>query len=135
MKSKIIVSSSDEKYFDLLFELFLSLKKLDILNEYDFAVLNTGLTEKQKIVLQDNNVLISETKWHFKVSKLKIRSRNHLKTQFARAFLPEYFANYKIYIWLDADIWINDLDTFLLYEKGASKNKLAITPAEITIAL
>ena len=58
----------------------------------------------------------------------KIRSRDHLKTQFARAFLPDYFSNYSIYIWLDADTWINDSAAFLLYEKGANKNKLCITP-------
>ena len=43
-------------------------------------------------------------------------------------FYQIIFQNYKTYVWLDADIWINDIETFLLYEKGAEKNKICITP-------
>ena len=128
MKKKIIVSSSDEKYYDLLKELLISLQKSKILDDYDFAVLDTGLNEEQKKYLKDHNVIIKDAEWNTRVSKYKIRSREHLKTQFARAFLPDYFPNYKIYIWLDADIWLNDLESFLLYEIGAKKNKICITP-------
>ena len=48
-KYKIIVSSADRKYFLLLKELFLSLETAGILSEYQFAILDTGLTEDQKI--------------------------------------------------------------------------------------
>ena len=125
---KIIVSSSDNKYFPLLNELYLSLKKNNILDEYQFAVLNTGMNSDQINYLRDNKVLIKDAQWNVEVPKYKIRGRDHLKTQVARAFLPDYFENYKVYIWLDADIWINDVKGFLLYEKGALNNCLAITP-------
>ena len=125
---KIIVSSADSNYFELLYELFISIKNLDLSNEYDFGVLDTGLKDSQKKKLIDGGVIVKDTKWDVSVPSYKVRSRNHLKTQFARAFLPDYFLEYEIYIWLDADTWINDWDTFLLYEKGAQKNKLCITP-------
>lgn len=125
---KIIVSSSDSNYFELLCELFFSIKKIDLLSEYDFGVLDTGLLVNQIEFLRDNNVSVKNTNWDIEVPSYKVRSRNHLKTQFARAFLPNYFPEYKIYVWLDADTWVNDLNTFLLYEKGAQKNKLCITP-------
>ena len=128
MKKKIIISSSDSKYFNLLKELFYSVNKFNLLNEYDFGILDTGLTEEQKTFFKDNNAIVIPAKWDVEISKYKVRSRDHLKTQFARAFLPKYFKNYEIYLWLDADIWINDLETFLLYEEGAYKNKLCITP-------
>ena len=41
-KNKIIISSSDNKYFFLIKELYLSLKNNGILDEYDFAILDTG---------------------------------------------------------------------------------------------
>ena len=125
---KIIVSSSDNKYFPLLKELFFSLKKNNVLDDYKFAVLNTGMDEKQINYLKDNSVIIRDAKWNVEVPKFKILGRDHLKTQVARAYLPEYFENYKIYIWLDADIWLNDVQSFLLYEEGAAKNCLTITP-------
>ena len=127
-KEKLIISSCDSKYFHLLKELFLSIKKTNLFNEYDFAVLDTGMDLNQLNYLKDNKVIIAKARWDVKVPQYKILGRNHLKTQTARAFLPNYFPNFKIYIWLDADLWLNDVDSFLLYEKGALNNSLAITP-------
>ena len=126
--NKIIISSSDSKYFFLVKELYLSLMKHNILNEYDFAVLNTGMNKNQIDYLRDNKIKVKDAIWNTKVPSYKILGRDHLKTQVARAFLPDYFENYKVYIWLDADLWINDLESFLLYEKGALQNNLTITP-------
>ena len=126
--NKIIISSSDSKYFLLLKELYLSLMKHNILNEYDFAVLNTGMNKNQIDYLRDNKIKVKDAIWNTKVPSYKILGRDHLKTQVARAYLPDYFENYKVYIWLDADLWINDLESFLLYEKGALQNNLTITP-------
>ncbi len=127
-KNKIIVSSSDSKYFLLLKELFLSLEKSGILSEYQFAILDTGLLEEQKNFFLDNNIIIKEAIWNTAVPKFKILGRDNLKTQVARAYLPDYFEDYKLYIWLDADMWLNDADSFSLYEKGALNDKLTIVP-------
>ena len=58
-KNKIIISSSDNKYFFLIKELYLSLKNNGILDEYDFAILDTGLDLKQKNYFQDYKYYIS----------------------------------------------------------------------------
>ena len=128
MKNKIIISSSDSKYFHLLKELHQSLIFNNILDEYDFGILDTGLISTQLDYFRDHGSIIKMAKWNVNVPNYKIRNRDHLKTQVARAFLPDYFHNYKMYIWLDADTWVNDKDTFLLFERGAAKNKLCITP-------
>ena len=127
-KDKIIVSSADSKYFFLLKELFLSLDKSGILSDYQFSILDTGLTEEQKIFFLDHSVIIKEAIWNTSVPKFKILGRDNLKTQVARAYLPDYFEDYKLYIWLDADMWLNDIKSFNLYEKGAFNNKLTIVP-------
>ena len=127
-KDKIIVSSADSKYFFLLKELFLSLDKSGIFSDYQFSILDTGLTEEQRIFFLDNSVIIKEAIWNTSVPKFKILGRDNLKTQVARAYLPDYFEDYKLYIWLDADMWLNDIKSFNLYEKGAFNNKLTIVP-------
>ena len=127
-KDKIIVSSADSKYFFLLKELFLSLDKSGILSDYQFSILDTGLTEEQRFFFLDNSVIIKEAIWNTSVPKFKILGRDNLKTQVARAYLPDYFDNYKLYIWLDADMWLNDIESFYLYEKGALNGKLTIVP-------
>jgi len=128
MNKKIIVSSSDSNYFFLIRELHLSLKNVGVLDEYDFAILDTGLDSNQLSYFRDNNVLIKKAEWNVEVPKYKILGRNNLKTQVARAFLPDYFEDYKVYIWLDADIWLNDIESFYFYEKGALNDKLTIVP-------
>ena len=127
-KDKIIVSSADSKYFFLLKELFLSLDRSGILSDYQFSILDTGLTKEQKFFFLDNSVIIKEAIWNTPVPKFKILGRENLKTQVARAYLPNYFENYKLYIWLDADMWLNDIESFYFYEKGALNDKLTIVP-------
>ena len=127
-KDKIIVSSADSNYFFLLKELFLSLDKSGILSDYQFSILDTGLTEEQKNFFLDNSVIIKEAIWNTSVPKFKILGRDNLKTQVARAYLPDYFEGYKLYIWLDADMWVNDVESFYFYEKGAFNDKLTIVP-------
>ena len=43
-----------------------------------------------------------------------------------RAFLPKYFPNYKKYLWIDADAWVNSWDAIELYFKGCENEKLSI---------
>ena len=127
-KNKIIVSSSDKNYFLLVKELYSSLQNSGLLNEYDFAILDTGLDQEQINFFRDNNVFVNKAEWNVAVPNYKILGRENLKTQVARAFLPDYFNDYKVYIWLDADMWLNDVNGFMLYEKGALNNKLTIVP-------
>lgn len=126
--SKIIITSSDSNYFNLSLELFNSVKNNDLLKDFDFGILDTGLSELNLEILNSQQVIVKKAEWNSTYSNFKVRGRNHLKTQYARAFLPDYFQNYKVYIWLDADTWINHKETFLLYEKGCKMNKLCITP-------
>ena len=99
-----------------------------MLSEYEFAILDTGLLEEQKNFFLDKNVIIKEATWNTAVPKFKILGRDNLKTQVARAYLPDYFEDYKLYIWLDADMWLNDANSFSFYEKGALNDKLTIVP-------
>ena len=77
---KLIVSSADNKYFNLLKELFLSLKKNNILDDYHFAVLDTGMDKYQINYLKDNNIKIKDAKWNTAVPQYKILGREHLKS-------------------------------------------------------
>jgi hypothetical protein len=49
-----------------------------------------------------------------------------LKSQVSRAFLPKYFPDYKKYLWIDADAWVNSWEAIELYFKGCENNKLSI---------
>ena len=79
MKKNLIVSSADNKYSKLLIELYLSLKKL---NDYDFAILDCGLSNSDQVYFQNLNIQITKPIWEYPLPKLKVRGREYLKIQF-----------------------------------------------------
>ena len=125
MNKNLIVSSADENYFQLLKELYISSLNL---NNFDFAVLDCGLTEENKNFFTNKNIQIIEPAWEFNIPSYKIRGRKYLKAQFSRFYLEKYFPGYENYIWMDSDTWISCNDTFEYYIKGSNKSGLAITP-------
>ena len=125
---KIIITSSDSKYYHLLTELINSIIKNNLDQEFDIGIIDTGLSEDQLINLKTKNIIIKKADWNVKVPNFKVRGRNYLKNIVARAFLPDYFEGYQNYIWVDADTWINHKESFLLFDEGSSNNKICITP-------
>tara|TARA_Y100001935_G_C17271838_1_gene492385 strand:- start:412 stop:1317 length:906 start_codon:yes stop_codon:yes gene_type:complete len=122
----LIVSSADDKYSHLLFELFKSIEKH--LDKYDFAILDCGLSLKFIRYFKERNVQIVKPDWEHEIPSYKIRGRDNLKVQFSRFYLDKYFPGYENYIWLDSDTWINCINTFELYLKGAKNLGFSITP-------
>ena len=61
-----------------------------------------------------------------KVSSLKVKGKEWLKSQVSRAFLPKYFPNYKKYLWIDCDAWVSDWTSVELYFKACDKGKLVL---------
>ena len=88
---KIIITSSDFKYFQLLKELISSIQKHNLSNIFDIGVLDTGLSEDQIQYLSKLDVIVTKAEWNINFPKYKIRGREHLKNIIARAFLPDYF--------------------------------------------
>ena len=43
-----------------------------------------------------------------------------------KSFSSKYFPNYKKYLWIDADAWVNSWEAIELYFKGCENNKLSI---------
>ena len=70
---------------------------------------------------------IKSAEWDIEVPGYKVRGKEWLKSQVSRAFLPKYFPNYKKYLWIDCDAWVNDWSCVELYFKACDSGKLGIT--------
>jgi len=127
MKKNTIVSLADSNYFPLLDELIDSIKQFEASKDTAICVLDAGLSEEQKNKLLSKVDEIKSAEWDIKVPESKIKGREWLKSQVSRAFLPKYFPNYKKYLWIDCDAWVNDWQTIELYFKACDNNKLGIT--------
>ena len=125
MNKNLIVTSADDHYYELLFELYLSTKKL---SKYDFAVLDCGLSTDNIAKLSHKNIILRKSNWEFRFPRYKIRGREYLKAQLSRFYLHKYFPGYENYFWLDSDTWVNCSETFEYYLKGVNEKGFAICP-------
>ena len=127
MKENTIVSLADEKYFNLLEELIESIKRFPESKNIAICVLDAGLNQDQIDKIKNKVDEIKKAEWDIEVSSLKVKGKEWLKSQVSRAFLPKYFPNYKRYIWIDCDAWVNDWSSIDLYLRACDKGKLGIT--------
>ncbi len=127
MKKNVIVSLADSNYFHLLNELINSIKQFKESSSTAICILDAGLKEDQLKILSSKVDEIKSAEWDIKVSSIKVKGKEWLKSQVSRAFLPNYFPNYEKYLWIDCDAWVNDWNTIELYFKACENNKLGIT--------
>jgi lipopolysaccharide biosynthesis glycosyltransferase len=111
----------------LLNELVDSIKRFKESENTAICIMDAGLTDEQKSILSSKVDELKPADWDIEVSDFKIRGREWLKSQVSRAFLPKYFPNYKKYLWIDADAWVNSWEAIELYFKGCENNKLSIS--------
>jgi hypothetical protein len=127
MKNNVIVSLADSNYFELLNELVDSIKSFEESSNTAICILDAGLTDKQKNLLLKKVDEIKNAEWDIKVPDRKVKNKEWLKSQVSRAFLPKYFPNYKKYLWIDCDAWVQDWSSIELFFKACDNGKLGIT--------
>ena len=127
MKKNVIVSLADANYFPLLEELISSIKRFKESENVAICILDAGLTNDQKEKLSSKVDEIKSAEWDIEVPGYKVKDKEWLKSQVSRAFLPKYFPNYKKYLWIDCDAWVNDWNCVELYFKACDDGKLGIT--------
>tara|TARA_B100000029_G_scaffold466045_2_gene501201 strand:- start:3916 stop:4824 length:909 start_codon:yes stop_codon:yes gene_type:complete len=127
MNSNAIVTLADSNYFELLIELINSIKNKNKSNNVSICVLDAGLTAEQNKILKQKVYSIKKAEWDIEVPKFKVAGKEWLKSQVSRAFLPKYFPEFKKYLWIDCDAWVNSWETVELYFKACENGKLGIT--------
>ena len=127
MKSQAIVTLADSNYFDLLLELISSIKRFEQSKNVSICVLDAGLKDDQIQNLNNKVEIIKKANWDIEVSKFKVLGKEWLKSQVSRAFLPDYFPDFKKYLWIDCDAWVNTWECVDLYFKACENGKIGIT--------
>ena len=127
MKENVIISLADSNYYELLNELIDSIKQFNQSENTAICVLDAGLTDAQRDLLKSKVDEIKKAEWDIEVSQSKVKGKEWLKSQVSRAFLPKYFPNYKRYLWIDCDAWVQDWSSIELYFKACENGKLGIT--------
>ena len=127
MNSNCIVTLADSNYFELLNELIDSIKSHDQNKNVSICVLDAGLNAKQINSIKDKVFSIKKAQWDINVPNYKVAGKEWLKSQISRAFLPKYFPEFKKYLWIDCDAWVNSWTSVEMYFEACNNGKLGIT--------
>lgn len=133
MKKILFVSGADNKYKPLLDELITSVQ--DCLNHKKalgfaphYGVINAGLLPEDIADLKSRGINVADGIWPSPEAEKRAKGKQFLKACVSRPFIPQLFPGYDLYIWMDADTWLQDFTAIDWLIKAASKKGLAATP-------
>ena len=127
MKDKAIITLADSNYFEMLEELVDSINIHPESKNISICILDAGLTTDQVKIIEKKVYKIKKANWDIEVPNYKVVGKEWLKSQVSRAFLPNYFPEFKKYLWIDCDAWVQDWNCIDLYFKACEGGKLGIT--------
>ena len=122
------VSSADANYYPMLREWIHSIRRFEQSKDMDICILDAGLTEEQAEKIKPLVTQIIKPDWPRKIPSHRIKGREYYKACVCRPFLPEIFKGYDLYIWMDADTWLQDWRAVDLLIRGAERSDFAIAP-------
>ena len=121
----IIITAADANYFELVRGTILSVREKPEGANVAIGFFDLGCTPEQLQWLETQVNFIKIPDWDFDFPNQN-EAPEHLKGLLVRPCLPKYFPNFDIYIWIDADAWVQDWSSVELLVKGAAKRGLAI---------
>ena len=127
MNENTIIILADSNYFEMLEELVNSIIKHPESKNISICVLDAGLTNQQIKTIEKKVYKVKKANWDIEVPNYKVAGKEWLKSQVSRAFLPNYFPEFKKYLWIDCDAWVQDWSCIELYFKACDNGKLGIT--------
>ena len=127
MNDNTIVTLADSNYFHMLNELVDSINIHPTSKNVSICVLDAGLTNEQIKIIEKKVYKVKKANWDIDVPTYKTIGKEWLKSQVSRAFLPNYFPEFKKYLWIDSDAWVQDWSCVELYFKACENGKLGIT--------
>ena len=127
MNENAIITLADSNYFDMLEELVDSIRNHPESENISICVLDAGLTDEQIRNIEKKVYKIKKANWDIEVPNYKVGGKEWLKSQVSRAFLPNYFPEFKKFLWIDCDAWVQDWSCIELFFKACNNGKLGIT--------
>lgn len=124
----IIISAADAGYWPLLSGLLHSIERGVRSEGFAVGILDLGLTSGQRERLQKYGAELIEPGWDYALSHFRESPPATFKAMTARPYLPRYFSGYDLYIWLDADCWVQEWRAVTLLAGAALHMKFAIVP-------
>ncbi|MEN9221860.1 MAG: hypothetical protein Q6M04_05420, partial [Thermostichus sp. BF3_bins_97] len=127
MNPTIIITAADSKFFDLVQGTILSIRDKPQGKSVDIGFFDLGCIPEQLEWISSQVNHIVEPNWDYDFPGINT-APSYLRGLLARPFLPNYFPGYEIYIWIDADAWVQDWFAIDLLIEGSRKRSIVIIP-------
>jgi len=124
----IIISGADAAYWPLLSGMLHSIEQGPRKEGITVGILDLGLAPEHRDRLRSYGAIVVEPGWDYPVAHFSKPAPNAFQAMTARPHLPRHFPGYDMYIWLDADCWVQDPQAIALLASAASQKKFAIVP-------
>jgi hypothetical protein len=124
----IIISAANQAYWPLLSGLLHSIDKRRRSAGVAVGVLDLGLTGEQIERLRRYGADVVSPEWDYDLSGFAKEPPAFFKAMTARPHLPRYFAGYDLYVWIDADCWVQDWHVVRLLCTSAEERGFSIVP-------
>lgn len=119
----ILVSAGDAAYYPLLRDWVDSVHDAGLARDFDVGVLDFGFTVAQRAEL-DGRVRRVEPSLSVDPGRSRIPP-DPLRAYTERIFLPRHLPGYDVYVWMDADTWVQQADAVELFAETAAAGSLA----------
>lgn len=123
----IIVSAASSGYLELLRGWAASIRDKPQSGDVALGVLDVGLTEDEARALREEGLNVAKPGWDFDLG-LQKGSPDYYKAEVARPFLPKYFQGFDVYVWMDADTWVQCWWVFDLLFRAVERGAMPIVP-------
>jgi hypothetical protein len=119
-----VVSASDAGFFDLLQGMVRSLRDRAAGRDFSLYVFDIGMTEAQRRWLLVEGARLRAPEPAIDRDGLPA----YLRAFLSRCRIPELFPGHEVYLWIDADAWVQRWQAILSYVEGARRAGFAIAP-------
>jgi hypothetical protein len=124
----LVVTAANEAYFPLLDDLIRSLHQWETSPFTDIACFDVGLAPNSRASIARHVSYITEPGWDLPVDSDLRAEQPWLRAKTVRPFLPRYFPGYDVYLWIDADAWVQKRFALERYIESAANGSLAVVP-------
>jgi hypothetical protein len=128
-----IVTGADANYAGMLEECLRSIRDKPESRQATLCLLDVGLKEHRDRLAALADCVI-EPGWDIDFPA-QARTPGYYRAMFARPFLPRYFPGHRLYLWIDADAWVQDWRAVELFIEAANQTdpasgqpRLAVVP-------
>lgn len=124
----LVVTAANDAFVPLLRGLVESLQQWTPRPCADIACLDLGLSPENRDWVALHATHIVQPEWDLPVDERVRAAHPEWRALTARPFLPRHFPGYDIYLWIDADAWIQERFAIDWYTTLAGTGQLAATP-------